>query len=577
MSFGLLDSLELIRGLGVPIAQVRASGGGARSPLWRQIQADVFGAELVLVNVTEGAAYGAALLAGVGAGDLRHGRRGRAGHRARDRSRRTWAGACCALPGALPDLPVAVRGVGPHLSRDAVLTMERRFRTGDQTWVREHNLAILMQYLWEAGQPVSRARLTQVSGLNKGTVGSLLADLQSWGFVRENGVSDPRPGRPAALMEIDPGGGRVVSVEIGVDFVSAALANLKGELLWSRKVETGYQGAAGSGSGGSGAGAEGTSFRVPASSLESPAAGRAAPAGQARQALMLAQAEALIAEAIQLVVDCGSPLFGIGVGVPGLVDQATGTLLFAPNLGWTNVPLRDLWQPRFGTRVVVANEANAAALGERMLGAAREVDNFLYLSAGVGLGGGLVLDGKLYGGAGGFAGEVGHMTLMPDGPLCNCGNRGCWETLVGPTAIVRRVREAAEQGRVPALMGLPGVAGQSRAIHMTHVLEAAGLGEPTVLEVLEEVGHYLGIGIANLVNAFNPTLVVLGGVLSLAGPFFLPAAEQEVAARALAAPRGAVRIALSAFRFDACIIGSVCLVLRQILNQPSAWRPGGSR
>ena len=144
--------------------------------------------------------------------------------------------------------------------------------------------------------------------------------------------------------------------------------------------------------------------------------------------------------------------------MPGLIDHATGTLLFAPNLGWSNVPLREMWQ-RFGVPVIVENEANAAALGEYMLGVAKHVDNFIYLSAGVGLGGGLMIDGKLYGGVGGYAGEIGHMTLAPDGPQCTCGNRGCWETFVGPTAILDRVRQAAQEGHTPILMALPEVSG----------------------------------------------------------------------------------------------------------------------
>jgi predicted NBD/HSP70 family sugar kinase len=108
--------------------------------------------------------------------------------------------------------------------------------------------------------------------------------------------------------------------------------------------------------------------------------------------------------------------------------------------------MRDMWR-RFGVPIIVENEANAAALGEHMLGVTRRVDNFIYLSAGVGLGGGIVIGGKLYGGVGGYAGEVGHMTLVPDGPQCNCGNRGCWETLVGPTAILERVKQFAGEGR----------------------------------------------------------------------------------------------------------------------------------
>jgi glucokinase-like ROK family protein len=413
--------------------------------------------------------------------------------------------------------------------------VKRRFRTADQNWVRERNLAIVLNYLWEARQPVSRTHLVEASGLSKATVGSLLAQLQSWGLVKESGVSDPRPGRPSVLMDINDEQGRLLGVEIGVGFVSVVTTDLKANVIWRRKVET----------------------------QNDPSA-----SGQAR---LLAQAEGLIEEAITETTRPGSRLYGMGVGVPGLVDHATGTLLLAPNLRWTNLPLREIWRRRFGVPVIVENEADAAALGERMLGVAQNRDNFVYLSAGVGLGGGLVVDGKLYGGAGGFAGEVGHMTLVPDGLECNCGNRGCWETLVGPAAIIRRLRQAAAEGDAAGLLALCG--GDVDAIRMEQVLESAAQGEPAVLQALDEVGYYLGIGIANLVNAFNPSLVVLGGVLSLAGPYILPRAQEEVAKRALAAAHRDVTITLSAFRFDACVMGGAALVLREILNNPAAWQP----
>jgi predicted NBD/HSP70 family sugar kinase len=164
------------------------------------------------------------------------------------------------------------------------------------------------------------------------------------------------------------------------------------------------------------------------------------------------------------------------------------------------------------------------------------------------------------------------MTLVPDGPQCNCGNRGCWETLIGPRAIIDRVRQAATLGHTPLLMALPEVDGDVSTIRMNHVLQAAALNEPAVLNALDEVGRYLGIGVASLVNAFNPSLVVLGGVLSLAGPYVLLRTQQEVNARALTAARESVTICLSTFRSDACVMGGVSLIVRDILNSPADWQ-----
>ncbi len=404
--------------------------------------------------------------------------------------------------------------------------------------MRERNLSIVLNYIWEAGEPIARPRLTEISGLNKSTIGSLLAQLQAWNFIKETGTSSIGPGRPGIMIDINPDAGRLIGVEIGVDFISAVLTDLKANSVWQSKIDTNNEG----------------STRTP------------------DQATMLEQTEQLIQKAIDLTQIAGQRLLGIGVGVPGLVDHATGSLLFAPNLGWRDVPLREILQ-RFGVPVIVENEANAAALGEHMLGVAQRIDNFIYLSAGVGLGGGIVIDGKLYGGVGGYAGEIGHMTLVPDGPQCNCGNRGCWETLIGPTAIIERVQQAASEGRTPILMALPELNGAVQTIGMKHIIQAAELGEPSVLHVLDEVGRYLGIGIASLLNAFNPSLVVLGGGLSPVGPYILPRAQREVEARALAAARAGVNITLSAFKFDACVMGGVSLIVREILSNPAAWHP----
>jgi len=415
--------------------------------------------------------------------------------------------------------------------------LKKRYRTGDLVWVRERNLTILLNYLWEAGSPVSRARLVEMSGRNKTTVGNLLAQLQKWGFVTASGISGHRRGRPGVLLEINADGGRLIGVEIGVGFVSVVVTDLKARTLWCRKVET----------------AESEVF----------------PSTQ-EPGKVMEEFDKVVREAMR-ATEARGRLLGIGVGVPGLVDRSTGVLLFAPNLEWKDMPLRDLWQPRLGVPVIVENEANAAALGEHMLGAAKQVDHFVYLSAGVGLGGGLFTEGKLQAGAGGYAGEIGHMTIEPDGPLCKCGNRGCWEMLVGPRAIVQRLRQAVIEQRAPILLGL--CQGNPDAIQMEDILEAAAQGEPAVLSALDEVGRYLGIGIANLVNVLNPSLVVLGGVLSLAGAYVLPRAQQELDARALGATRRSVQVVLSAYKFDACVVGGVALILRALLNNPVRWQP----
>src|SRR5512143_3849736 len=177
---------------------------------------------------------------------------------------------------------------------------QRRYRTGDQSWVRERNLSIVLRYIWDAGQPIARARLTEISGLNKSTMGNLLTQLQAWRFVRETGTVTAGPGRPGTLIDIDPDGGRLIGAEIGVDFVSVALTDLKASVVWRKKIDT--NGAS------------------------------------RQQAEIISLTERLFQEAIAETRVTGQRLLGIGVGGPGRVDHAAGTLLFAPNLGWSSVP-----------------------------------------------------------------------------------------------------------------------------------------------------------------------------------------------------------------------------------------------
>lgn len=399
--------------------------------------------------------------------------------------------------------------------------------TADQVLVRKLNTSLIMECLRTSG-PLSRAGLSAATGLNRSTVSSIVTDLLEKGLVREIGLQfSTRTGRPGMLLELNPDGGCAVGVEIGVDFISAVLTDFVARVLWRKRIPT------------------------------NPEEG---------QDVIIGQAEEIVQEALAVGRGRGLPLLGIGLGVPGLVDIHEGTLVFAPNLRWCDVPLRQMWTQRFGLPVFVENEANAAALGEYYFGNARGVQNLIYLSAGVGLGGGIIIKGKLFRGSNGYAGEVGHMTVDPDGELCGCGKRGCWETLVGPRAIARRVRRALESGEQSSIPSL--IENDLDRIDVSIVVQAAQAGDPVARTALEEVGTYLGIGISNLVNAFNPEMVVVGGVLSLAGPFLVPIIEETVQTHALPQPRKALTITTSAHGVDACVMGAAALVLDEVLREP---------
>jgi glucokinase-like ROK family protein len=402
-----------------------------------------------------------------------------------------------------------------------------RYRTGNQALMREMNLSVIMNHLREHA-PTSRAALAEMTGLNKTTVSSLVSELIEHQFVREVGLNLTGPGRPAVLLELNPAAGCIVSGEIGVDFISVICANFAVEVIWRHK--------------------------------ESTSRDMGQPAIMDRTLAFLRQAK-------DAGHATGSTLLGLAVGVPGLVDQVSGDLLFAPNMGWRDVPLRTILRESLEVPVFVDNEANMAALGEYYFGAAQRHDEVLYISAGVGLGGGIVRGGQLCSGVTGFAGEFGHMTMDPEGERCNCGNRGCWETQVSQSAVFRRIRRAINQGRASVLSEMTG--GDLDRLAVPMVVDGAGAGDAVALETLEVVGHHLGIGIASLVNALNPDLVVFGGILSLAGEFLLPVVHEELQRRALHWNRSATQVVLARHGFDACVIGGVATVYQAILAQPS--------
>jgi glucokinase-like ROK family protein len=400
------------------------------------------------------------------------------------------------------------------------------YRTGDQALVREINLSVIMNHL-RTNAPISRASLAETTGLNKTTVSSLVNELIKRQFVQEVGLTASTTGRPAVLLKLNPAVGFIVSCEIGENFVLVICTDFAPEIIWRHEEQI------------------------------DPTTGQNAILDRAMELMHQAIGAGSLA--------CGM-LLGVAIGVPGLVDQTTGELLFAPNLGWKELPVRAILQKSLKVPLFVDNEANLAALGEHFSGAAQGFNEVLYISAGVGLGGGIVHGGRLFNGITGFAAEFGHMTMDPDGEVCNCGNRGCWETQVSQKVLFRHIWSSIEQGKVSSLSRF--TQGRSTALTIPLIVEAARTSDPVALDGLNQIGCHLGIGIASLMNALNPEQVVFGGRLSLAGDFLLPVIQKEVEKRALRWNREAAQLVLARHGFDACVMGGVAKVYQTILAQP---------
>jgi len=252
-----------------------------------------------------------------------------------------------------------------------------------------------------------------------------------------------------------------------------------------------------------------------------------------------------------------------GIGAPGPLDVEAGVVVAPPNLpGWDRVPLRRLIESRLGITTFLENDANAAALGEYRFGAGRGVEHMIYVTASTGIGGGLILNGRLYHGASGMAGEIGHITIMPYGPLCGCGNRGCLEALASGTAIARQAGERVARGAPTLIADLAG--GDPERVTAKLVAEAASQGDMEAQEILAEAMHYLGIGMANLVNLFNPQLIVIGGGLTNIGEMLFGPVQRAIDRRALPTLAQAVRVVRAELGDNAGVLGAAAVALAQI-------------
>lgn len=374
--------------------------------------------------------------------------------------------------------------------------------------------------------PISRARVANLTGLNRGTVSNIVNALIEEGLVSENGQEGSKVGRPAIPLSLRPDGGAVIGMEIGVDFIAILLTNFVAETLWETRVET--------------------------TSSQS-------------QSSIISQAEQLVEQALSIAKEQRLRILGLGVGLPGLINLRQGELIVAPNLKWRNVPLRLMWNQRFRLPVYIENEANLAALGEYYFGVAQGVENFIYVCSGIGLGGGIMIGGNLFRGGYGYAGEIGHVQRDPQGEQCACGRIGCWETQVGPRAVLRRVKKELQIHSDQFL--LDACQGNFDNITFEMVVKFALEGDSVCRQAIEDVAAYLGAGIADLVNVFNPELVVIGGTFILGKDILRPIIEKTIFSNALQPSADSLRLAFSERGADACALGAVAIVLDDILRE----------
>lgn len=311
----------------------------------------------------------------------------------------------------------------------------------------------------------------------------------------------------------------VVGVDLGGTKILTALANLQGEILGRILVDTGTNEPA-----------ERVIGRI-VETIEQVIAGAGVTKDQVKR---------------------------VGIGSPGSIKIKEGIVCFWPNLNWRDVPIVQIMEKALDLPVVLENDANAAALAEYKFGAGRGTRHMIYMTISTGIGGGIVIDGKLLHGADDSAGEIGHHSIMADGPLCGCKNRGCLEVLASGTALGRYGREAVESG-VDTMMGA--MVQSPAEVTGATVTRAAAEGDTVAVEIIQKVATYIGIGITNMINIFNPEKIVLGGGVMKAGHLFMEKIVETVQERALPGPRARCQIVVAELGQDVGVLGAIAVAV----------------
>jgi predicted NBD/HSP70 family sugar kinase len=380
--------------------------------------------------------------------------------------------------------------------------------------LRRHNRARLLRRLHESGA-ASRSDLVAFSGLNRSTVGVLVSELAEVGLVTEGAGSAGQVGRPSLMVQPDSAAAVVVAFDLRVERTIVALVGIGGGVLWRKEQRH-----------------------------------KRSYTPQAAVRTIIG----LVGQALRQAPDTAAWV-GVGIGVPGIVDHADGLVRLAPNLGWADVPLgemvRDAIARQYGftPAVAISNDADLGAVAEHVRGVGAHNRNLIYLSGEVGVGGGIIIDGRAMAGAGGFGGEVGHMMVNPDGATCRCGARGCWETEIGRDAVVQGAGLGDDQAEV------------------ADVIAAAAGGSRKAQAAIERAGEWLGIGLANLVNLFNPEVIVMGGHLRLLFPLVSGTVYRRIH-YALPAAREQVRVEIPALNGDSTLIGAAETAFEDLLTDP---------
>ncbi|WP_251553084.1 ROK family protein [Neobacillus muris] len=326
--------------------------------------------------------------------------------------------------------------------------------TWNQQLMKKNNKALVLQIIIEK-EPISRSDIAQISGLHKATVSSLVNELLEEELIYESGPGESSGGRRPVILHFNKAAGYAIGIDIGVNYILCVLTDLKGNILIEKNEVVN---------------------RTPYPAIKN-------------------KVQKMIQSLMDEMPSSRYGIVGIGAGVPGIVDKE-GAILLAPNFGWSNIQLKKDLEELYQIPVLVENEANAGAFGEQQFGACQNTDNMVYISAGIGLGAGIIVNKELYRGKDGFSGEMGHMIIEVNGKPCSCGSKGCWEAYASENALLEMAGNPSDT--------------------LESLITRVEMQDQTAQQLFETIGHYLGYGINNIINTFNPHQVIIGNRLALA-------------------------------------------------------------
>lgn len=367
--------------------------------------------------------------------------------------------------------------------------------------------------------PIARYEVAQMTGLTPPTVTVIVNDMLKAGIVKEVGRGESTGGRRPVMLELNPRAGFILAVKVQRDEVVCSLLDLGKNVLGTHV------------------------YRGDTSSPE---------------ALSRVIRDAMDSIAFSQGIAHREVLW-CGVAFPGLVDPKSGAVARAPNLGWENVEFGSLLKSRLeGIPVHVENISNAAALGEKMYGSGQGCANLIYINLSVGIGAGIIVDNEVFGGARGYAGEVGHVAVVSDGPRCSCGRNGCFEAVCGTRAVLARLRSVVPE----EAMNARGISRDKLTIEQ--VVNTGLLDVPEARKVIEETGRVIGLVVGNLLNLFNSEMVILGGELARTGDVLLEAVRSEAKMRTLGEVLEPVRIVRSTMQEDPALMGAYAIAAEDV-------------